>query len=274
MFSKKSWTKCTQRCVHTRLEKTLFGLDATLCSNQVIWIRLKLRFRADNTRGQGSERTFQPLFPFHSNGHVAAKWTFPAMRFRPLDLPREASTLIFEHACYVKMQINFRGSLGQCGMQFIVLAFTLQSSFIPLSRAEASISTASVGPQMTCSHLTSCGSDDSEQDLHLTVTTETPVALEILSPRSWNGHIMSALQTLNVWINYYLSLIAESNSVTMHTVELTSCAHSSRFSHLHNSPELNFVVLTEWQRSCCLSCLEQVSTPALHLCLATYFNWS
>lgn len=60
-------------------------------------------------------------------------------------------------------------------MQFIVLAFTLQSSFIPLSRAEASISTASVGPRMTCSHLTSCGSDASERerDLYLSVAAET-----------------------------------------------------------------------------------------------------
>lgn len=116
---------------------------------------------------------FSHFFRFTQTGMSELNELSQQCVFRPLDLPRETSTLIFEHTCYVKMQINFRGSLGQRGMQFIVLTFTLQSSFIPLSRAEASISTASVGPQMTCSHLTSCGSDDSEQDLHLTVTTET-----------------------------------------------------------------------------------------------------
>lgn len=61
--------------------------------------------------------------------------------------------------------------MGQRGMQFIVLAFTLQPSFIPLSTAEASTGRASVGLQMTCSHLTSCGSDGSERDLHVPVPT-------------------------------------------------------------------------------------------------------
>lgn len=86
-----------------RSDKTRFGPDASLGSNQAIWIGLKARFGADNTKGQGSERTFQSLFQFHSNGHVGGKLTFPAMRFGPLDLPLEASALIFESTFYVKM---------------------------------------------------------------------------------------------------------------------------------------------------------------------------
>lgn len=71
-----------------RSDQTWFAFDTTLGSNQVIWIRLKARFRANNAKGQGSERSFQPLFQIPSNGHVGAELTFPAVRFGAADLPQ------------------------------------------------------------------------------------------------------------------------------------------------------------------------------------------
>lgn len=87
VFEKAGRAAPTGALVHDRTKLHL-GFDTTLGFNQVIWIRLKARFRANNTKGQGNERSFQPLFQIPSNRHVGAKFTFPAMRFRAADLPR------------------------------------------------------------------------------------------------------------------------------------------------------------------------------------------